>query len=44
MLADAELVTYPRLGHTLKPVLDDALDRVALPAAGALTCRGEPAA
>lgn len=29
LLADAELVTYPRLGHTLKPVLDDALDRVA---------------
>jgi predicted alpha/beta-hydrolase family hydrolase len=28
-LGDAELVTYPRLGHTLKPVLDDALDRVA---------------
>jgi pimeloyl-ACP methyl ester carboxylesterase len=28
-LQDAELVTYPRLGHTLKPVLDDALDRVA---------------
>ena len=27
--ADAELVTYPRLGHTLKPVLDDALDRAA---------------
>jgi predicted alpha/beta-hydrolase family hydrolase len=25
----AELVTYPKLGHTLKPVLDDALDRVA---------------
>jgi pimeloyl-ACP methyl ester carboxylesterase len=25
-----ELVTYPRLGHTLKPVLDDALDRVAV--------------
>jgi pimeloyl-ACP methyl ester carboxylesterase len=25
----AELVTYPRLGHTLKPVLEDALDRVA---------------
>ena len=25
----AELVTYPRLGHTLKPVLDDVLDRVA---------------
>ena len=28
-LADAELVTYPRLGHGLRPVLDDALDRVA---------------
>ena len=28
-LHDAELVTYPRLGHTLKPVLDDVLDRVA---------------
>jgi hypothetical protein len=24
-----ELVTYPRLGHTLKPVLEDALDRAA---------------
>jgi hypothetical protein len=21
-------VTYPKLGHTLKPVLDDVLDRV----------------
>ena len=29
LLPDAELVTYPRLGHTLKPVLDDVLDRVA---------------
>jgi len=28
-LPTAELVTYPRLGHTLRPVLDDALDRVA---------------
>jgi predicted alpha/beta-hydrolase family hydrolase len=28
-LPHAELVTYPRLGHSLKPVLDDALDRVA---------------
>jgi len=28
-LAQAELVTYPRLGHTLKPVLDDAIDRIA---------------
>ncbi len=37
LLASAELVTYPRLGHTLRPVLDDVLDRVrafveALPA------------
>jgi hypothetical protein len=29
LLPRAELVTYPRLGHTLKPVLDDALDRAA---------------
>lgn len=29
LLEHAELVTYPRLGHTLKPVLDDALDRAA---------------
>lgn len=29
LLPNAELVTYPRLGHTLKPVLDDALDRAA---------------
>ena len=29
LLADAELVTYPKLGHTLKPVLGDVLDRVA---------------
>ena len=28
-LPDAELVTYPRLGHGLAPVLDDALDKVA---------------
>ncbi len=28
-LGDAELVTYPDLGHTLKPVLDDALERTA---------------
>jgi pimeloyl-ACP methyl ester carboxylesterase len=28
-LARAELVTYPRLGHTLKQVLEDALDRAA---------------
>jgi predicted alpha/beta-hydrolase family hydrolase len=28
-LANAELVTYPRLGHTLKPVMGDVLDRVA---------------
>lgn len=29
VLPRAELVTYPRLGHGLAPVLDDALDRVA---------------
>jgi predicted alpha/beta-hydrolase family hydrolase len=29
LLPEAELVTYPRLGHTLRPVLDDVLDRVA---------------
>jgi uncharacterized protein len=29
LLPNAELVTYPRLGHTLRPVLDDVLDRVA---------------
>lgn len=28
-LAHGELVTYPRLGHTLKPVMDDVLDRAA---------------
>ena len=28
-LRHAELVTYPNLGHTLRPVLDDALDRCA---------------
>lgn len=33
-LPHAELVTYPRLGHTLKPVLDDALDRAAAFLAG----------
>lgn len=29
LVPNAELVTYPRLGHTLKPVLEDVLDRVA---------------
>ena len=29
LLANAEVVTYPRLGHSLSPVLDAALDRVA---------------
>jgi predicted alpha/beta-hydrolase family hydrolase len=29
LLQQAELVTYPRLGHTLKPVLENALDRAA---------------
>jgi predicted alpha/beta-hydrolase family hydrolase len=27
-IPQATLVTYPRLGHTLKPVLDDVLDRL----------------
>ncbi len=29
LLRNGELVTYPNLGHMLKPVLDDALDRTA---------------
>jgi predicted alpha/beta-hydrolase family hydrolase len=29
LLRQAELVTYPGLGHTLRPVLEDALDRTA---------------
>ncbi|MBA3777787.1 MAG: alpha/beta hydrolase [Chloroflexi bacterium] len=33
-LENAELVTYPRLGHTLKPVLEDVLDRAAAWALG----------
>ena len=28
-LPNAELVTYPRVGHGLAPVIDDALDRIA---------------
>jgi predicted alpha/beta-hydrolase family hydrolase len=28
LLPNAELVTYPKLGHTLRPVLEDVLDRV----------------
>lgn len=34
LLPRAELVTYPRLGHGLRPVLDDVLDRVARFVAG----------
>lgn len=29
LLPDARLITYPRLGHTLRPVLEDVLDRAA---------------
>jgi predicted alpha/beta-hydrolase family hydrolase len=29
LVPQAELVTYPRVGHGLGPVLDDALDRIA---------------
>ena len=28
-LPEAELVTFPRLGHTLAPVLEEVLDRIA---------------
>ena len=40
LLPKHELVTYPKLGHTLRPVLEDVLDRVrafveALPGQGA---------
>jgi hypothetical protein len=28
-LPNGRLVTFPRLGHTLKPVLDEALDLTA---------------
>lgn len=28
-MPNARLVTYPRLGHSLRPVLDEALDRIA---------------
>ncbi|CAN5463397.1 hypothetical protein BH20CHL7_BH20CHL7_03110 [soil metagenome] len=46
-LPDARLHTYPRLGHGLKPVLDDAMDRVAaflqaVGAAQAATSRETP--
>jgi len=34
LLPRAELATYPRLGHTLNPVLDDALNRAAAFLAG----------
>lgn len=29
LLPSAQLVTWPRLGHSLAPVLDEALDRIA---------------
>ena len=29
-LSNAQLVTYPKVGHSLKAVLDDALDRAAV--------------
>lgn len=29
LLPDAQLITYPRIGHGLGPVLDDALDHIA---------------
>lgn len=33
-MAAVELVTYPRLGHSLRPVRDDAADRIAAFVAG----------
>jgi uncharacterized protein len=39
-LLDAELVTYPRIGHGLAPVLDDALDRIARFASGLTATAG----
>jgi len=33
-MPNGQLVTYPRLGHSLKPVLPDVLDRVAAFVAG----------
>ncbi|MGH2512280.1 MAG: alpha/beta family hydrolase [Candidatus Limnocylindrales bacterium] len=41
-LAAVELVTYPRLGHGLRPVLPEVLDRVAA-FVGALGCDGSGA-
>jgi predicted alpha/beta-hydrolase family hydrolase len=38
-LPQAELVTWPRLGHGLKPVLDDVLDRTAAFLAGLAAAR-----
>jgi hypothetical protein len=39
-IPQAELVTYPGLGHSMKPVIDDVLDRVAAFLAGLADNRG----
>jgi predicted alpha/beta-hydrolase family hydrolase len=39
-LPAADLVTYPRVGHTLAPVLEDVLDRVAAFLAAATEAQG----
>jgi len=39
-LRSAELVTYPRVGHGVGPVLDDALDRIAAFVEGRVRNRG----
>jgi len=39
-LRDAELVTYPRVGHGLMAVLDDALDRIVQFARGLTATEG----
>ncbi len=44
-LPAAEVVTYPRLGHVLGPVLEDVLDRVGafvMAAGDAMSLPGEP--
>ncbi len=41
-LGHGRLVTYPRLGHSLRPVLDDVVDRVVAFLAELDKGRGSP--
>lgn len=43
LLPNAELITWPKLGHGVKPILDDALDRVAAFLREVAGLRGAPA-